>query len=318
MAKRRMGLIALLFCLCLSLFPCQAFAASTEEATEAVATQKDCSLSVTCRYEDTLFAGVSVKLYRIANVSSDFNYSLTAPFAASGLELNGIRTQGEWNVVRSTLEAYIVANNISPNHTALTNEAGQASFSPLKTGMYFALFEDAVQDDISCSFISALIALPTLDNEGKCQYNISMSPKPSALPPIGPDGKTEYKVLKLWKGDEGKGTRPNSVEVEIFRNGDSFEKVILSDENNWSHSWLAEDDGASWLIIERNTPSGYTATIEQKETTFVLTNTLKTPPGHGDIIQTGDNANLMLYMVLLYASGSILLLIGIIGKRKRS
>ena len=131
------------------------------------------------------------------------------------------------------------------------------------------------------------------------------------------DDEIELKVLKLWKGDERRNNRPKSIEVEIFKDGESYKKVELSQDDNWSYSWTAKDDGAKWTVIERNTPSGYTMTLEKRGNSFVLTNTYtpKTPDEPFDTPQTGDTSNIMLYVILMIVSGSMLIILGIIGKR---
>ena len=138
MAGRRMGIIVFLFCLCLCLAPCCAQAASTLDAAEFISPEKDCSLILSYRYDGAALKDVPVKLYRIADVSADFQYSLTSPFAASGLVLNGIQTVGEWNVIRSTLETYILANDIEETLSSVTDRTGCARFEGLKPGLYLA------------------------------------------------------------------------------------------------------------------------------------------------------------------------------------
>ena len=322
MAKRRMGVILLLLCFCLCLAPGRALAASTEDALEPIAPERPCRLTLSYACEGTAFSGLSVQLYRIAAVSADFQYTLTDAFQASGLILNGVRTTGEWNVIRTTLEAYILANAVAPDHQASTDDAGQVCFSSLTPGLYLALPEIGEQGDLRCAFTPALVALPGLGEDGLWQYAVTAAAKYQLLPPPDPeDPETlQLKVLKLWKGDEGQGKRPESVEVEIFRNGIFQEAVTLSKANNWAYTWTAPDDGSDWMIVERNIPQGYTMSLEKRETTFLVTNTWipeapEDPPVEPP--QTGDTANVLLYTILMYASGTIFLLLGIAGRRKR-
>ena len=318
MAKRRFGVLILLLAVCFLVALQPALAATTAEAKAPIDTQTDCTLTVTYRYEDVAFSGQTVKLYQVAQVSEDFQYTLAEPFSAAGLELNGVKTSGEWNVIRSTLESHILVNQPTPAATAVTDEAGKIVFEALQPGLYFLTAVEVVQEERHCVFDSALVALPGLGEDGYWQYAVSVSAKPEILPPIDGDGETEFKVLKLWKGDEGRTDRPKSIEVEIFRNGESYEIVVLSEENNWCYSWTAEDS-ATWNVAERNIPSGYTVTVEARETTFILTNTRvpddpnapPTPP------QTGDTSHVLLYTVLLFVSGGMLILLGILGKGKR-
>ena len=306
----------LLLCFCLCAMPCQTLAASTTDAKEPISTDGECSLTISYGYEGTPFPDRSVNLYKVADVSADCQYTLTASFASSGLILNGIQTQGEWNVIRSTLETQILADNIAPLKTAMTNESGQAYFTQLTSGLYFASAVEVSQDGLTCFFDAALVALPGLGADGLWQYQIAVAAKPQVLPPIQPDEEIRLNVLKLWKGDEGRTDRPKSIEVEIFCNGIRYETVALSAETNWSYSWSAKDAGADWKVVEKNVPSGYIMTVQQRDATFVITNTRPERPNPSSP-QTGDTSNILLYIVMMYVSGMMLIILGIVGKRKR-
>ena len=62
-------------------------------------------------------------------------------------------------------------------------------------------------------------------------------------------------------------------------------------------------------------PEGYTMTVEDRGNSFLITNTFDGPPIRPP--QTGDTANILLYIVLMTISGSMLIILGITGKRKR-
>ena len=267
-------------------------------------------------YGQTTFPGVQVKLYKVAEFIAGFRYVLTPPFITSGLSLDGIESTAEWNVVRTTLEAHILAYGIAPDTVSATNQDGQVHFDTLGMGMYLAIVDQVAQDDLYYHFDSALVSVPGLGPNGR-QYAVSVNAKGEVLPPVNPDEETVFQVLKLWKGDEGRTDRPKSVEVEIFRNGVLRETVVLSEENHWSYSWLAKDDGASWSVAERSVPQGYTVTVDVREASFVLTNTrIPTQPGTPvKPPQTGDTANVMLYVLLMTLSGTMLIVLGISRKR---
>ena len=315
-----MGLLTLLLCLCLCLMPCTAIAASTGDARELISTDRDCTLTLCYSYDGKSFPNQTVKLYKIADASENCQYTLTSLFSSTGLTINGIQTNGEWNVVRETLDAHIFASQITPASTATTDAQGQALFTRLKPGLYLASAVSVAQDGLTCVFDSALIALPALGTDGLWQYQVTASAKPEVLPPIEPDGELQFKVLKLWKGDEGNTGRPRSIEVEIFRNDTSYKTVTLSADNQWCYSWTADNDGASWHVTERNIPDGYTMTVEKRGTTFVVTNAI-TPDNPDKPLpppaKTGDSSNILLYITLMYVSGILLVMLGITGKRKR-
>ena len=318
MAKRRIGIIAFMLCVCLYLIPCQVQAASTAGAKEPITTDENCSLTISYCSGGIAFSELPVKLYKIATVSADYQYTLTSSFEKSNLNLNGIQTVGEWNVIRSTLETFILANDISADFNAKTDFEGKASFDALKPGLYLAITERIIQDETTYVFDSALIALPGLGADGLWQYQVDVTSKSEIIPPSENDEEIELKVLKLWKGDSGSSARPTTIEVEIFRNGTSYQTVTLSEDNHWTYTWSAKDDGSDWKVIERNIPTGYTMTIEERETSFVLTNTLnRDNPNVPESSQTGDTLNIMLWVILMVVSGSMFIILGITGKRNR-
>ncbi len=318
MPKRRMGIIAFILCICLYLIPCQVQAASTSDAKEPISTNENCSLTISYCSGGIAFSELPVNLYKIADVSADYQYTLTSSFEKSNLILNGIQTVGEWNVIRSTLETYILANDITAGFNAKTDFEGKASFDALKPGLYLAITERIIQDETTYVFDSALIALPGLGADGLWQYQLDVTSKSEIIPPSRDDEEIEYKVLKLWKGDGGSSARPATIEIEIFRNGTSYQTTTLSENNHWTYTWSAKDDGSDWKVVERNIPTGYTMTIEERETSFVLTNTSnRDVPDNPDSPQTGDTSNILLWVILMIVSGSMLIILGITGKRNR-
>ena len=318
MNKKRVGTVLLLLSLCLCLIPCRVQAASTADAAEPIAPEKECSLTLSYCYDKIPFTCIEVKVYKIAQFSSDLQFTLDADFQATGLELNGIRTSGEWKVVRSTLGTYVIANGIGADLTATTDQNGQIHLGGLEAGLYFATALQITQDELRCRFDSAILSLPDLGADGLWIYDVSASAKPELIPPSEPDKEIELKVLKLWRGDDGRSDRPESVEIEIFRDGVSHATALLSAENNWSYSWSAKDDGADWTVAERNVPSGYAVTVEERDGSFILTNTF-IPEGPDDPDKppaTGDTTNLLTYILLMSASGCALIAIGAAGKRR--
>ena len=329
MAHRRMVIPALLLCLCLLMVPFGANAVSTSDAKAPISTEGKCTLTLSYICRETAVADVPVKLFRVADVSASAQYSLTDAFAASGVELNGIRSSAEWNTIRSTLESYILANEIDADFSARTDQNGDSRFDELKPGLYLLSAAQVVQNGWRYSFDSALISLPGLNEDGLWLYRLTVTPKSAAIPDE-PDEEIQYKILKLWKDENGQEKRPESIDVEIFRNGKSYQTLSLSEAENWSYTWTAEDDGAVWKVAERNIPAGYSVTVEEKNATFILTNTLAEDPPQDTPTQddptpvkpaqkspkTGDSSHILLYIVLMYVSGAMLILLGITGKKK--
>lgn len=278
-------------------------------AADPIDTDRSCTLTLSYICNGVPVPNRPVELYYIAEVSADSQYTITSPFASSVLMLNGVQTQGEWDVIRTTLEALILGSQIAPIETAETDAEGQVCFPDLAPGLYLS---SAVQAE-NCSFAAALVALPDLDAGGSWQYEILVATKPTLTPPQ-PE-PLQFQVLKLWRGDEGSDKRPVSVTVDIYRDGVLHETVTLSEGNNWSYRWSAEDDGARWQVVEKDVPEGYTMTVEQGKTTFTVTNILHDRPNIPPP-DTGDRSNALLYAVIFCVSGILLVALGLTGKGK--
>jgi outer membrane biosynthesis protein TonB len=55
--------------------------------------------------------------------------------------------------------------------------------------------------------------------------------------------------------------------------------VTLSEENSWRYTWSDLDSNSEYHVAEQNVPSGYTVSVVQEGTAFVVTNTY-TPPAN--------------------------------------
>lgn len=315
MVKRRLAVIAVICCLSLWFVSFGVSAASTADAVETIRTDEKASLTLSYSCEGQAFADIPVQLYTIALVSPTCRYTLTDLFAPSALELNGVRTNAEWDVIRATLEAHIVADAVPADEAVRTDANGYARFEELPPALYLAVVGTVTQGEMICVFDSALVALPGLGADGCWQYEITVAPKSERIPPS--DEESEWTVTKLWKGDGSAADRPTSVEIELFRAGVPYQTVILSQENNWSYRWSAKQDGTEWTVTEPNVPNGYTMTVDKRDTTFIVTNTFTAqPPDESiDTPQTGDTSTVMLYVILMIVSGGVLLILGLIGKR---
>ena len=81
MAKRRVAMILALLCLCFYCLPCCVQAVSTADAKGPIVTDAPCSLTIACRCDGHAFPDLPVRLYKIADVSAYFLYSLPVRFA---------------------------------------------------------------------------------------------------------------------------------------------------------------------------------------------------------------------------------------------
>ena len=297
-----------LLCLLLFMLLVTTEAQAAEKPNAAVDTSRSCTL--TLQYAAS---GQTVQLYRAADISSNGRYTLCGAFAGYGIFMPAGNGQAEWDALCDNLLAYIAADALAPDGTAVTGADGRAVFTGLSAGMYLVDKADMEVGGSTRQYAPSLIAVPGVDGDGNWSYDVTAAPKYTEKP---------------GGGDEP-DTRPASVEIAICRDGVEQERRTLSADNDWMYRWTAV--GGTWSVLERNVPEGYTVTVQRSGSSFFVTNThstvpdpMPTPeptpkptPGPGDGPQTGDESHLTLYIVCMAVSGLALLLLGVLNRNQK-
>ncbi len=117
-------------------------------------------------------------------------------------------------------------------------------------------------------------------------------------------------VKKVWVS-RGNMMHPESVEVALYRDGEIYETVKLSKDNNWTYTWTVTEEH-EWSVDEPTVPTGYVKDVQVKDNVYTITNT------HRDIPNTGDNSNLLLLTVLVAMSAMGMVTVTIAGKKRRN
>jgi hypothetical protein len=84
-------------------------------------------------------------------------------------------------------------------------------------------------------------------------------------------------VQKVWEDSGYEDERPESVDVVLFCDGEKYDTVSLSADNDWKYEWKNLDGDSRWQLIEENVPEGYTMTSVQNSYSFTVTNTVEKP-----------------------------------------
>ncbi|MDO4285775.1 MAG: Cna B-type domain-containing protein [Eubacteriales bacterium] len=138
-------------------------------------------------------------------------------------------------------------------------------------------------------------------------------------------------VGKVWiDADNQAGTRPESISVQLYRDGQAYGvPVALSEENRWWHQWTGLDRTKSWTVDEVGVPEGYEKSmIKNSDTAFVIVNTYKpfveavaaqppAAPGTDHGAKTGDASQMVFWLAVLAAAATGLTVTGVMAFRKR-
>lgn len=321
--KKKIFFLFMIICLCFVPFSSYAADGNDESiVNEPVDLNAKCSISLEFTHRGVVFENEPVELYKIANISKNYVFTLTDEFEGTGVTLNGAITKGEWNIIRSTIDSYIVSENILPMKVDFTDENGKIVFDNLEPGMYFTSSLRTARNNIGYRFDSVLSSLPSL-KDGLPVYEVEVNTKPERDKP--PTEKVRYRVSKLWKDEKFEKLRPENIEVKIFKNKELQETVVLNAENNWFYSWEAEDDGSEWMISEKIVSNKYKALVEKRDTTFVLINQYKDDTSSDEITKpevpdstdsdTGDSFDFSFYIALMSLSGVALVVFSIMGNK---
>ena len=136
--------------------------------------------------------------------------------------------------------------------------------------------------------------------------------------------KTNITVNKVWDDDQNAyQSRPESITVHLYANGILSQTITLTEENNWSYTFvdLAKYSNGVFIeytIVEDEVP-GYTTTYDG----YTITNTYQykdqvgstsgtseiTPPNTG-VVETPNESNQAFYL-----SGFALLALFLLKKR---
>lgn len=333
--KRKIFFLFLLICLTVTPFSSFADVGVTENIiNKPVDLNEKCSINLKFAHRGIAFENEAVELYRVATISPLYVFSFTEEFVGTGITLNGAKTKGEWNTIRSTIENFIVSEKILPLDVAFTDENGEIIFENLEPGMYFTSSVRTARNGVGYAFDSVLSSLPNL-KDGEPIYDVEVSTKP--FRGDVPSEKVRYRVSKLWKDEGCQESRPRSIEVCIFKNKELQEKVVLNDANNWFYSWEAEDDGSVWNVSEINLTDDYVVLIEKRDTSFIIINNRdgshfddpsnpeipletdkpiqSTSRPSTDASPTGDTTNLKTYIVVIFLTGAVLIIVSILGNK---
>lgn len=304
MKKRILSAVLAIFLL-ISVF------SSSAMAITPIDTARPSSITLQYTHGGKYFAGLEIRTYRIAEVFADGTYALVGDFAGYPVKIYDVTSQSEWRKIASTLASYAEADGILPTCSAVTDERGIVSFTDILPGMYLTLSVTSTDGGCVTVFETFLTVVPHPSDSGDHDYDVTAFPKCDSYTE---ETDVEYKVIKLWSGDGSSQGRPDCVVVDILKDGVLHTTKELSSANDWTYSWIADNDGSVWSAVEREVPDGYTVTSVREGNTFIITNSYVVDIP--DSPQTGDVAVSWPYALAMFISGGAVVILTIWRKRR--
>ena len=270
--------------------------------------------------DGTALSGKSFRLYRVASVGDDLSCAPTKEFQKYAVDLDDPDSDG-LKAAAETLSAYVARDHIVPLDQGVTDANGIVVFpktvSTLENGLYMLLGDSVTVEGVNYTAEPVLLFLPYQDEtDGLWVYDVTVAPK--SAPRTDSD---TLSVVKIWKEDSD-SARPESIEVQLLKDGEIYDTVKLTKSNSWRHTWKDLPGGCDWQLTEKTVPDDYTVVVSREQTTFSVTNTLtsggKNPGGSagdssGKLPQTG-----MVWwpIPILAALGLLLVLLGWLRHRR--
>lgn len=306
-------------------------------------------LRIWYKADDYVLSDKDISVYHIADISDCGDFTYTGDFSDCDIEAEELYSRDSFDTVTSALSSYISLNGIAPFKTAHINNEGCAAFEDLTRGVYFVDGFSIKNDDLVYSFGCVLFNSFFTEEKADSSEDINVYPKHQTY--SAEDEEYRCRVTKLWKDNGKKSFRPQSIEVVIFKNGEEYQRVVLSDENNWTYYWSSSDSGAVWNVAEVNAPKAYRSEVTISGYSFNIINSIvnsdtpDTPtsskptdssktentskPGapvsktnggstFSQTVKTGHITNVYFWILVLTVSGIAFILLSFAGRRREN
>lgn len=182
-SHNRIRVLATALCLAV-VFACPALAVWVD-------TGRTCSLSLEAKEGDVPMAGMTFAIRQVASMDHQGRYALLGDYAASGVELNGLETAGQWKEAGDALAAYTAAGSLPVQASRTADHAGKAVFTGLAGGVYLVTADTVQVNGLRYAVAPYLLAVPGWAPEGGWLYDVVSLPKcertPDSDKPDGPD-----------------------------------------------------------------------------------------------------------------------------------
>lgn len=280
----------------------------------------DAALTLTISYVDgqTPIEGAKFSAYMIAKADSSGELTVTREFEKYGID-GYVNDDASWSTLATTLESFVLRDDIEPLNEGTTDSEGKLELSAGKAfspGLYLVVGERHEQNGNYYAPSPFVVMLPSYDAQGdRWLYDVTANVKYERTPTDA--GTVSRKVIKVWDDKGNEDGRPKEITVELLRDALVYDTVVLSSENNWRYEWTALDSAYTWRVCEK-VPQGYTVSVTQEGTAFIITNTAdeNDGPQNPDEPKLPQTGQLWWPVPILAVAGLLFLLCGLLVKKR--
>ncbi|MGN0243037.1 MAG: Cna B-type domain-containing protein [Lachnospiraceae bacterium] len=241
------------------------------------------SITVNVRNEagTTAIPDFEVSLCQIAK-SSGQQYDLTESLKDSGIAISDIISQNNAEYAKEMVQYIQEARLVCMS--GKTDQTGRVVFRELEKGIYLVFCKEKQ----SYVFNPYFVFIPTMVNEIE-DYDISSTPKTCRNQSghsggyVG--GGMSITVTKIWEDNgDAAGKRPDSITVNLKRNGVVCGSATLEQETGWRHSFLGQPLDGKYSVEEEKVRHYETSYSGDVANGFIITNRYdeKKPTGQSD------------------------------------
>ena len=224
--------------------------------------------SITISYPCT---NAKISLYYVAYPEKKIGFQMESRFAKYPIKLNN-HTKAEWAGQAQALAAYIQRDNLKADSTKITDANRKAQFTNLNQGIYLVVGETKKENGYTYTSMPYFISIPGQSANGEAQYNISSTAKYEKMPVSEEEKTTDYKVAKVWVDKTHEKQRPQSVTIQLLRDGKIYDEVKLNKSNNWQYTWSKLSNKYQWTAVEKEKSDQYFVAVSKQGNSFVVKN----------------------------------------------
>ncbi len=223
------------------------------------------SMTLICQKDDFKLEGLEWDLYHVGSRDGD-RFVLEGDFSEYPVIIDDF-SESAMNASAKTLENFAILDKISPIANGFTDSDGVLVFDGLEEGLYLLSGHILHVDD------TIYVPSTMLFEINRTDASLDWNAYPKFVYRTMSSNEVQYTVKKVWLNEDGEPyDTTTSITVELYRDRELYDSVVLNAENNWTYQWLGLDQ-YEWRVREVEIPEGFTVAYESNETQYLIVNT---------------------------------------------